>query len=308
MLLVSEQHINPVEWARTWGIQELCPEDLAAASIAQRVQRLLEEQALIAGHRQHTRHMRERQIPLAKRIFDIAVSGTALLLLGPLLLIVALLIKLESRGPVFYISKRVGTGYRVFDFYKFRSMRADADKMVAQLQHLNQYAQKQAPAPETVAEAVSELPLSVSDDMLVSDEAVFSEEAYREQQRQAAGQAFFKIEQDPRITRVGKWIRNTSIDELPQLLNVLKGDMSIVGNRPLPLYEAEKLTTDQWTQRFMAPAGITGLWQVKERGKAGVEGDRRMMLDVIYARKYSLWLDIKIVLMTIPALLQQENV
>ncbi|MEO0334303.1 MAG: sugar transferase, partial [Bacteroidota bacterium] len=110
------------------------------------------------------------------------------------------------------------------------------------------------------------------------------------------------------ITRVGKIIRNTSIDELPQLFNVLRGDMSLVGNRPLPLYEAEKLTSDDLAKRFMAPAGITGLWQVTERGKSNTSEESRKKLDIEYAEKYSFWLDMKILLKTPLAAFQQENV
>jgi lipopolysaccharide/colanic/teichoic acid biosynthesis glycosyltransferase len=123
------------------------------------------------------------------------------------------------------------------------------------------------------------------------------------------GATFIKIENDPRITRIGRFIRNTSIDELPQLYNVLKGDMSIVGNRPLPMYEAEKITTDQFALRFIAPAGITGLWQVTKRGKGGpMSEEERMELDNQYAKTYSFWNDIKLILKTIPALFQKENV
>jgi lipopolysaccharide/colanic/teichoic acid biosynthesis glycosyltransferase len=124
----------------------------------------------------------------------------------------------------------------------------------------------------------------------------------------ASGAAFVKIKNDPRITKVGQFIRDTSIDELPQLFNVLKGDMSIVGNRPLPLYEAEKITTDKYITRFMAPAGITGLWQVTKRGKSAMSEEERIELDNTYANHHSFWGDIKIILMTIPALLQKENV
>ena len=110
------------------------------------------------------------------------------------------------------------------------------------------------------------------------------------------------------MTKVGHFIRNTSIDELPQLWNVIKGDMSIVGNRPLPLYEAEKLTTDKYATRFLAPAGITGLWQVEKRGKGKMSEDERLMLDNTYALNHNFWYDIKLILKTIPALFQKENV
>jgi lipopolysaccharide/colanic/teichoic acid biosynthesis glycosyltransferase len=202
-----------------------------------------------------------------KRVSDIIISSFALILLSPLLLFIALIIKLESRGPIFYISKRAGSGYRIFDFYKFRSMRTGADKELKNLSHLNQY----------------------------NDEG-------------ATESVFFKIKDDPRVTPFGQFLRNTSLDELPQLLNVLKGDMSIVGNRPLPLYEAERLTKDQIAWRFLAPAGITGLWQVTKRGNAEMSLDERIHLDVQYAMKNSFSLDMKIIFSTFPALFQKEKV
>jgi lipopolysaccharide/colanic/teichoic acid biosynthesis glycosyltransferase len=120
--------------------------------------------------------------------------------------------------------------------------------------------------------------------------------------------AFIKIKDDPRVTKIGKFIRNTSIDELPQLWNVLRGDMSLVGNRPLPLYEAEKITTDKYALRFLGPAGITGLWQVEKRGRGAMSEDERLSLDNDYVKNFSVWFDLKILLRTIPALFQSENV
>ena len=120
--------------------------------------------------------------------------------------------------------------------------------------------------------------------------------------------SFFKILDDPRITKMGHFIRNTSIDELPQLINVLKGDMSIVGNRPVPVYEAKMLTSDKWGERFLGPAGITGLWQIKKRGRKTMSEIERKKLDNQYARNNSFWGDIFIVFRTIPALFQKENV
>jgi lipopolysaccharide/colanic/teichoic acid biosynthesis glycosyltransferase len=134
------------------------------------------------------------------------------------------------------------------------------------------------------------------------------EKDYLDTQKNKAGAAFFKLKDDPRITKIGKFIRNTSIDELPQLWNVIIGDMSIVGNRPLPLYEAEKLTTDKYALRFLAPAGITGLWQVEKRGKGSMSEEERLQLDNIYASNHSFWNDIKLICKTIPALFQKENV
>ena len=143
---------------------------------------------------------------------------------------------------------------------------------------------------------------------LFADNRMICERIHLKQSSKKVEAAFIKIKDDPRITRVGHFLRNTSIDELPQLWNVLIGDMSIVGNRPLPLYEAEKITNDQYSLRFMAPAGITGLWQVEKRGRSEMSEEERLMLDNSYALNHSFLNDIKLILKTIPALLQSENV
>lgn len=203
---------------------------------------------------------------VCKRAFDILISSILLLLALPFFLLIAIAIKLESTGPVFYNSKRAGRGFKIFKFYKFRTMIVNADKKIETLAHLNQYSQTKN------------------------------------------GAQFFKIANDPRITKVGRFLRNTSLDELPQLFNVLKGDMSLVGNRPLPLYEAATLTTNEFVERFMAPAGITGLWQIKKRGQAEMSIDERIGLDIYYARKANFFYDFWIMAKTPAALLQKSDV
>jgi len=153
--------------------------------------------------------------------------------------------------------------------------------------------------------------MMISDDevMLVGDDYVVAESDYAKEKKEEIESAFVKIENDPRVTKVGKFIRKYSIDELPQLFNILKGDMSIVGNRPLPLYEAEKLTADKSIDRFMAPAGLTGLWQVEERGKGGMmSAEERKQLDIEYGRNYSFKLDMQIIFRTLTAFVQKDNV
>lgn len=143
----------------------------------------------------------------------------------------------------------------------------------------------------------------------MSDDYIISEKEYISKKTVEKKNSFVKLENDPRITKVGQFIRKYSIDELPQLVNILKGDMSIVGNRPLPLYEAELLTSDEYIDRFMAPAGLTGLWQVEKRGDSGkMSAEERKMLDIEYARNFSFIMDIKIILKTVTAFIQKENV
>lgn len=249
-------------------------------------------------------------LPLWKRAFDIFFALTAILFLSPLLIITALAIRLESKGQIIYKSKRVGANYRIFDFLKFRSMYTDADKRLKELNALNQY---QAEETEDTQEEYTASDLDEGDDsdmnFLISDDFVISEESFLKQKNQEQENAFVKLENDPRITRVGKIIRKYSIDELPQLFNILKGDMSVVGNRPLPLYEAELLTSDSYIDRFMGPAGLTGLWQVEKRGGAGkMSAEERKSLDIKYAKDFSFWLDLKIIIRTFTAFIQKENV
>ncbi|WP_323755840.1 sugar transferase [Roseivirga sp.] len=248
------------------------------------------------------------KVPFVKRAFDITVTGILVLCLAPLFLLVMILIRLESKGPIFYYSYRVGMGYKIFKFYKFRSMRTDADQMVEQLKHLNQYANDNEQALKAKPLTRTIIAYSKHDNILVKDDELFGEAEYEAHKALEDKKAFVKINNDPRITKVGQFIRNTSIDELPQLFNILLGDMSLVGNRPLPLYEAEKLTTDATIGRFLAPAGLTGLWQVTERGKAGMSAESRCDLDIEYALKHNFWLDMKILFKTPLAALQHENV
>ena len=244
------------------------------------------------------------RLPLWKRVFDICFAFMVLLVLVPFFLVVMVAIRLESRGAVIYRSKRVGSNYRVFDFLKFRSMYSDADKRLRDFSSLNQYQHEEA-----LVGMPEEAELEEGKPFLVSDDCILSEEQYIAEQRNKQENNFVKLENDPRVTRVGRFIRKYSIDELPQLINILKGDMSVVGNRPLPLYEAEQLTKDEYIDRFMAPAGLTGLWQVEKRGGAGkLSAEERKQLDIYYGQNYSFMLDCRILLKTITAFIQKENV
>jgi lipopolysaccharide/colanic/teichoic acid biosynthesis glycosyltransferase len=201
-----------------------------------------------------------------KRLFEITLSILAIILLSPLLILISIAIKADSKGPVFYISKRAGKGYQIFNFIKFRTMQWGADKNIDEYSEMNQYKVKSLSGPY-----------------------------------------FVKISNDPRITKIGKFLRKTSLDELPQMLNVLAGDMSLVGNRPLPLYEAATLTTNEFAVRFMAPAGITGLWQIKKRGKSTMTAEERIRLDIDYAHNANFMYDLWIMANTPSALFQKEN-
>ena len=249
------------------------------------------------------------RLPLWKRTFDIFFSGMAILCLSPLLIFTALAIRIESKGPIIYKSKRVGSNYQIFDFLKFRSMYTDADKHLKDFNALNQYQQEDEDIWGEEPEAEVNEEIDEEEILLISDDFVISEEDYINKKSKEKSNAFVKLENDPRITKIGRIIRKYSIDELPQLINILKGDMSIVGNRPLPLYEAELLTSDEHIDRFMGPAGLTGLWQGEKRGEAGkLSAEERKQLDITYAKTFSFWLDIKIILKTVTAFIQKENV
>jgi len=242
---------------------------------------------------------------LPKRIFDVTLALLALLILSPIMLLTVIAILTESRGKVYYIAKRVGANYKIFDFYKFRSMYPDADARIKDVAHLNQY------IGESVEVTCSECD-KLAAGQTCSPMVYYDGEEICERlanRKRSAKKAFLKIKDDPRITRVGRFIRMASIDELPQLFNIIKGDMSIVGNRPLPMNEAEALTKKKWSRRFRAAAGLTGLWQVEKRGKKGtMSEEERFALDNYYAEHNSFWGDIKLIIRTFAVFIQKENV
>ena len=189
---------------------------------------------------------------LLKRTVDLTLSVALLFALSPLLAVIALLIKITSPGPVFFIQKRLGLGKNPFKIIKFRTMVADAESQISKVEHLNE----------------------------------------------TSGPTF-KIKNDPRITPLGKFLRKTSLDEIPQLLNVVMGDMSLVGPRPLPLRDYEGFSKDWHRRRFSVKPGITCLWQIM--GRSSIAFEEWMALDMRYIDQWSVWLDIKILFQTIPA-------
>ncbi len=241
------------------------------------------------------------RIGRGKRLFDIVFSTLALVIFSPMLLLIAFFIKITSKGPVLYRTERVGTGYDIFTFYKFRSMYKDADQEMSKLSELNEYliSHKMNNDNFTNIEICPDCeegkPCSP---ILFIDGIEICENLYlRKKRLNLLESTFFKVKNDPRITPVGRFLRNTHLDEFPQFINVIKGNMSIVGNRPLPLYEAEKLTTDEWSYRFLAPAGITGLWQVDVDNK--LHAENRVRLDNQYAMVSNPKQDLIIIIKTI---------
>ncbi|MCF8371737.1 MAG: sugar transferase [Bacteroidales bacterium] len=206
--------------------------------------------------------------PVWKRFFDVFFALLLLILFSPVFILIIIVQQLESPGSIFYISPRVGAGYRIFPFFKFRSMVEGADEDLSQLAKTNNL--------------------------------------YRGQPGGKSG--FIKIENDPRITQVGKFIRSTGLDELPQLINVLRGEMSIVGNRPIPLYEAQMLIAENNLERFNAPGGITGLWQVSKRNNKPVTNEERITLDNAYLSQMNPLTDLKILAKTVLVVFAAANV
>ncbi|WP_294588213.1 sugar transferase [uncultured Bacteroides sp.] len=273
--------------------------------------KLRKEHRLQEFSQTHRKVLNTFQLPTWKRVFDVLFASAVLVVLSPVLIATAIAIRLESKGKIIYKSQRVGSNYRIFNFLKFRSMYTNADKRLKELNSLNQYKIEEEIPDEQPDIRFDDLIGTPEEEatLLISDDFVISEEDFHKKKSQEQQNTFIKIENDPRVTRVGHFIRKYSIDELPQLINVLMGDMSIVGNRPLPLYEAELLTSDTYIERFMAPAGLTGLWQVEKRGGAGkMSAEERKQLDIKYARDFSFWLDMKILLKTVTAFVQKENV
>lgn len=307
------------------GINDTLNSESSVTEINKKIQFITSRENILFDDKASGKNILHFKIPIWKRAFDIIFSLIALIILSPVFIITAIAIKLESDGPVMFKSKRVGTNYTVFDFLKFRSMYMDADKRLKELSKTqNQYSDnkvEETAMPVGHFDANIDDNATVSDDlaaemlisddevMLVGDDFVVSETSFNKQKSEDINNAFVKIENDPRITKVGHFIRKYSIDELPQLVNILKGDMSVVGNRPLPLYEAEKLTSDDSIDRFMAPAGLTGLWQVEKRGDSGkMSADERKQLDITYGQTYNFILDMKIIFKTLTAFIQKDDV
>ena len=312
MVLVTESldKVDIVEYHRM-GINDTIPPDVSVERLTNGMNFVARNQELIVSTTQESLPLGVYHCPLWKRLFDIVFGVAALIVLLPLLIIVAAAIVIESKGEIVYKSKRVGSNYNVFDFYKFRSMYKDADKRLKEFMSMNQYREGD---PDSYYDYNDEMTIPVteadtSDNFFVSDDQVFSESLFLKEKNMKNRNNFIKYENDPRITRVGRFLRKFSIDELPQLINIIKGDMSIVGNRPLPLYEAEKLTSDQYIDRFLGPSGLTGLWQVEKRGDSGsLSPEERKQLDIYYAKNFSFLMDVKIILKTFTAFIQKENV
>ncbi len=205
-----------------------------------------------------------------KRLIDLVGATALLVVLSPLMLVTALAVKFSSRGPVIFRQTRIGRGGAPFQFYKFRSMRVDADDRIHR-------------------EYVAKLIAGQNADINQGD----------------AAKPAYKLKADPRITAVGRLIRKTSIDELPQLVNVLKGEMSLVGPRPPVTYEAEKYQSWHMRRLQAMRPGMTGLWQVEGRSKTTF--DEMVRLDLRYIRNWSLGLDLKIMLRTVAVVLRCDG-
>ena len=306
------------------GINDTIGREATVTELNKKIQFISDRESVLFDSERPKHHMLKFKIPVWKRMFDIVFSVLAIIVMSPVFILTAIAIRLESKGPIIFKSKRVGTNYTIFDFLKFRSMYVDAEQRLQELsKDHNQYTAHEqeehktivAPLGDQAEQAMfdmgmeSEMMISDEEIMLVGDDFVVAESDFSNQKEEENNNAFVKIENDPRVTKVGRFIRKYSIDELPQLFNILKGDMSVVGNRPLPLYEAEKLTADKSIDRFMAPAGLTGLWQVEERGRGGaMSAEERKQLDITYGQTYNFMLDMKIILRTLTAFVQKENV
>lgn len=294
------------------GINDTIHPNISAEELINKISLIKKRQELLyTNDRKRKKEVRRFVLPLWKRIFDVVFASIALILLSPIFILTAIAIRLESKGNIIYKSKRVGSNYTIFDFLKFRSMYIDADKRLNEYTSQNQYKEElteEQPTQELTHEDLGNLMIGDDGIMLISDDFIIPETEFSNIRNAEQSNVFIKIEHDPRVTKVGRFIRKFSIDELPQLINILRGDMSVVGNRPLPLYEAELLTNDDSIDRFMAPAGLTGLWQVEKRGDSGkLSAQERKELDLRYGKEFSFWYDIKIIFKTLTAFIQKGD-
>lgn len=234
-----------------------------------------------------------------KRFLNIIFAITAIIVFTPLMIAICIAVFIEIRQLPVYSSIRVGKNWRKFRIYKFRTMKKGADKMLADLQSMNSYIRVEG-------DSIPDTRFYSSNDWLYADNYRVREEVYLSERHKCFEGCFIKIENDPRITTVGRFLRKTSLDELPQLFNILKGDMCLVGNRPLSIEEAELLTSDSDGLRFQASAGLTGLWQTDER-KDDMPPSERIRLDNFYAEKESLMFDIKLMAATIKKIILGKN-
>lgn len=325
ILLTDEMSSEERQIYMKCGINDTIIRDASVTVLNKKIQFISDRENILFDDEAPKYKILKFKIPVWKRLFDIFFSGLAIIILSPVFILTAIAIRLESKGPIMFKSKRVGTNYTIFDFLKFRSMYVDAEERLKEVSKgHNQYAEKEeedehrtitAPLGDEAEQDMidlgmeSDMVISDEETMLIGDDFVVAESDFNKKKEEDINNAFVKIENDPRITKVGRFIRKYSIDELPQLFNILRGDMSIVGNRPLPLYEAERLTADSSIDRFMAPAGLTGLWQVEERGKGGnMSAEERKQLDITYGQTYNFMLDMKIIFRTLFAFVQKENV
>lgn len=272
IILDDEKNQETIEKALKLKIDDVYTKPVNAETIASRIHFLKKIKPLSDPDSIIKTATKWYQITFFKRILDLIFASLGLLIISPLLLIVCVAIKIESRGKVYSISQRVGTGFKVFNLYNLRSRYSIPDKRSQELSHLNQYLKEAHP--------------------------VYAEK---------------NAENDPRLTKVGYIIHKTGIDKWLQLINVIKGDLSLVGNRPILLFEAELLTVDDWNDRINGPAGMTGLWRIKtHRNYKSLPTEDRKILDNRYSkiaiRKYPFWKDLLIILRTIPALFQKKNV
>lgn len=234
-----------------------------------------------------------------KRFLNFIFAIVAIIVFTPLMIAICIAIFIEIRQAPVYSSIRVGKNWRKFRIYKFRTMKKGADKLLVDLQSMNSYIRLEG-------DSIPDSPIYSSNDWLYADNYRVREEVYLSERHKCFEGCFIKIENDPRITKVGKFLRKTSLDELPQLFNILKGDMCLVGNRPLSIEEAELLTSDSDGLRFQASAGLTGLWQTDER-KDDMPPSERIRLDNFYAEKESIMFDLRLMAATVKKIIFGKN-
>ena len=301
-LISKELDANIVKLALRAGVCDVFTLPVNVIDIQKRINFIVECWPELCKNRRSPDHSNYR-IPNETRLFDLGFSALLLILFSPLILLISILIKITSKGPVFTHSLRVGANYHIFKMFNFRILKLKGAIGVIPINSETNPALTHYSVENGLCEECRDTRVKCKFPIF-ADNVTWCEKKFMYTEKLSAENSAKGVMPDIGLTTIGLFLKRTRLHQLPEFFNVLKGDMSIVGNIPLPLSEAEKLTTDKYVLRFMAPAGITGLWQIEKRKKTYNNQPGRLVLDIRYARNQHFQSDMILLAKSIPSLLK----